>query len=553
MRNTEWYVADFETTTEQTFIEKGYTEVWLYAISNPLGDIINWGKSINEFIENIKKLKNNALIYFHNLKFDGSFLLNYLLEQNFTYYEEKMTNKSPNKIFSTLIDDMGMFYSIQVKFENGIIIKFNDSLKLLPFSVEKIAKDFGLPMIKGSIDYDDYTINDVTLEYVFNDVRIVALALQQIKELGMTRMTTAGCAFNEFSSAYQYMDLDFPQCNKDMLIEWREAYRGGRSQVNPKFANEVLYGVKRYDINSMYPYIMHDLPLPYGKPIPIEIKGLYKFEIYKLKLGFRLKKGHLPTLLKKGSLYTGDDTYYIETDDIELIYITSIDYELLRRHYDIWYEEVVEMYGFKTSRNMFKSYIDKWYEIKNNNKGAKKIVAKTMLNSLYGKFGSKPVGRHKIPKLDDGLCFEYSKEEDLKIYYLWLAMAVTSHAHKLLDDNIMASGVENFVYCDTDSIHTLGDLPPEIVDNKELGKFKLEAVEKRSKYVRQKCYVVQEEDNTMTITCAGMPQRLKDAAIKGYGVTLFEVFKVGFKMGGKLLPKQVRGGVILRETTFEIK
>lgn len=553
MRKTKWYVADFETTTEEFYNTYGYTKVWLYAISDSDGGIVNYGSSIAQFFEFVKTLENNCIVYFHNLKFDGSFILNYLLSNNYTHFENKVDVNTPIKNFATLIDDMGIYYSITIKFENSVIIQINDSLKLLPFKVEQIAKDFGLSMLKGHIDYNVYEINDLTLDYVFNDVKIVALALKEIKNLGMQKMTTAGCAYNEYSKDRVYMHLDYPECDRNKLIEYRAAYRGGRSQVNPMYENKVLKGVKRYDINSMYPYIMHDLPLPYGKPIPLDAPDTYKFEVYHLKLGFVLKEGHLPSLLKKGGIYNTGDTYYIETEDVEDIYITNIDLELVYKHYEVYYFEFIEGFGFRTSKNLFKDYIDKWYEVKNNNKGAKKLVAKLMLNSLYGKFGSSPVGRKKIPKLEEHLCYEFSEEEEMKLYYLWLAMAVTSHAHKLLDNNIYASGVENFVYCDTDSIHTLGDLPEEVVDNKELGKFKLEAVEKKSKYIRQKCYVVQEEDNTISITCAGMPVNVKDKCIELYGEEIFKVFKVGFSCDGKLLPKQVPGGVILRNTTFQIK
>lgn len=551
MRKEKWYVADFETTTEDFYYQNGYTKVWLYAISDELGKIINYGYSIEEFFSYLKQFKENVKIYFHNLKFDGSFILNYLLSNDYKHLDAKIDKNSPNKIFSTLIDEMGVFYSITLKLEN-CIITFYDSFKLLPFKVEKIAKDFDLPLRKGKIDYSNYVINDETLEYVFGDVIIVALALKQIKDLGMTKMTTASCAYNEYSANYKYIKLDFPQGDKDKLLEYRQAYRGGRSQLNPIYKNKILYNVKRYDINSMYPYIMYSMYLPYGKPIPITTFGNYKFEVYKLRIGFILKDNHIPSLLKKSKLYAGDDTYYTETDDIELLYITNIDYEILKKHYDIYYLEFIEGFGFKCSKNLFKEYIDKWYGIKNNSKGAKRIVAKTMLNSLYGKFGSNPVGRKKIPILDEMLKFEYTQEEDLKIYYLWLAMAVVSHAHLLLDTYIEKSGYDKFVYCDTDSIHTLGDLPQDVIDDKELGKFKLESIEKKSKYVRQKTYLVQEQDNSLNITCAGMPDALKQKAIELYNEDLFDVFEESFEIYGKLLPKQVKGGVILYATTFKI-
>ena len=383
------------------------------------------------------------------------------------------------------------------------------------------------------------------------------MALKQIKENGMTKMTTASCAYSQYTSMRSdtFLLNAFPQLDDDILDKFREAYRGGRSQVNPLFQNKILKDVKRYDINSMYPYIMHDMELPYGYPIKITEPNTFKFEIYHIQTAFMLKSGHLPSLLKKGHLYAGDDTYYIDTDGIEDIWITNIDLELLYRNYDILFIKYLELYGFQTSKLLFYDYIDKWYAQKSVDKGAKKAVDKFMLNCLYGKYGSKHKGYHKIPILDE-ISGVYklikSEEESMKHYYLPIAIAVTSYAHLLIDNAIHSTGLSNFVYCDTDSVHTLGSLPDNMVHPTQLGKFKLEGIEEKSKYVRQKCYIYKDEKG-INITCAGMPDNMKEAAINIYGEDLFTLFGTGFKMFGKLIPKRVKGGTVLYETTFEIK
>lgn len=551
-RNTEWYVADFETTGEDYYNENGYTKVWLYAISDMNGNIVNFGNNIEAFIEFAKTLYGKT-IYFHNLKFDGSFIVDYLFRIGYPY-KDKFT-KDDNRGFSCLIGEMGEFYSLDLRITKNKTVHFHDSLKLLPFKVEKIAKDFGLPMLKGKIDYNDYVINEKTLEYVFNDVKIVALALKEIKSRGMDRMTTASCAYNNYVNGYtpNYIKAVFPKLDIEFLRTWRDAYRGGRSMVNPLYQGEVLENVRRYDINSMYPHIMRNLPLPYGQPIPIKKRNQYRFELYHIFIAFKLKEGHLPSLLKKAGLYVGQDSYYTETDFIEEMWISNIDYELVERNYDISYVDFKDMYGFMTTTTLFKKYIDIWYEVKQKSQGALRIIAKLMLNSLYGKFGTNPEKQHKIPYMkDNGIVgFDLSLVEEGTHYYLPVAIAITSWAHRLIDNAIHETGVTKFVYCDTDSIHTLGTLPSYMVDNQELGKFKLEAIEQKSKYVRQKCYVTL-EDNKYNITCAGMPDKTKQRVID-MSEDVFKDFDVGLVVGGKLLPKRVQGGTILYETTFEIK
>ena len=559
-KKDRWCVADFETKTEQFYLKYGYTEVWLYAVSNPDGEIIAKGTNIDDFMVDCSTRLKGYTIYFHNLKFDGSFIFNWLLRNGYEWCER--TNLQDIKKFSTLIGEDGAFYQITVNFYKNTRVVFLDSLKLLPFSARQIAIDFELPVLKGSIDYNNYEITDEAWKYIYNDVIIIALALKDVKANGMLNMTTASCAYNNFMSTCFMANLLFPDLEDEFLDNWREAYRGGRSQVNPLFAGKILNGVKRYDINSMYPYIMHDLPLPIGKPIPIADMGEYTFELYHLNIDFELKEGHLPTLLKK---HTGlsENSYYINSEGIIDLYISNIDFELLTRHYDILYMDIKEMYGFRTTTELFKSYIDKWYEVKTTTKGAKKQVEKLMLNSLYGKFGSKNRGCVKIPYLDETgtLAFTRSDEQPMKKYYLPVAIAIVSWAHLLIDNAIVGTGYDNFVYCDTDSVHTLGYLPPDMVHQKDLGKFKLEAIEEMSRYVRQKTYIfseLHECDGKVTrdwyITCAGMDERTKQFALDKYGDDLINRFEKGFTVEGtKLMPEQVPGGIILRQTSFQIK
>lgn len=557
-KSTKWYVADFETTSFSFYQKEGYTKVWLYAICDNDANIFSIGTSIEEFIADCRKLKGKQ-IYFHNLKFDGSFILDYLLRMGYEYYEDL---KDTTSGFTTLIGEMGEFYNIVVKFNTSTRVTFIDSLKLLPFTVEKIAKDFGLPILKLKIDYDDYEITPEKIEYISHDVKIIAMALSQIKAEGMTKNTTASCAYAQYISMRgdNFLYGAFPDLEDSFLEEWRNAYRGGRSQVNPIYKGKIIHNVNRFDINSMYPSIMRYMELPYGKPIPIDKIGEYNFELYHIKVSFVLREYHLPSLLKKASIFAGDDSYYIDSDGVEELWISSIDYELLLRNYDITYIEFINMVGFRTSKLLFFDYIDKWYAKKQHDKGAKKIVDKFMLNCLYGKYGSNNKGYHKIPYIDENMIVSYYKSdiEDMKKYYLPIAIAITSYAHKLLDDAIYDTGIENFVYCDTDSVHTLGTLPISKIDNIELGKFKHEGTEITAKYVRQKCYVYEQYDknknkNIISITCAGMTQHMKDAAIDTYKDMIFKVFTTGFAMGGKLIPKRVPGGTVLYETTFEIK
>ena len=177
------FTADFETCT---WLENE-TYVWAWAtceIGNEENLVID--NNIDSFIEYCKK-QHNATFYFHNLKFDAEFIIYWCLTNGFTHAEKKEDIKS--NTFTTLISDMGQFYQMTIYFYKGNKkvkkVTFIDSLKIIPFSVEEIAKSFNLPISKLKIDYNEYReighiLSVEEKEYIKNDVLIVAKALKTI-------------------------------------------------------------------------------------------------------------------------------------------------------------------------------------------------------------------------------------------------------------------------------------------------------------------------------------------------------------------------------------
>ena len=142
VRDLKRYTADFETTTKPTYLKEGRVRVWAYAIceiGNP--DNFIYGNSLDEFMDICADPYHNAVYYFHNLKFDGEFIISWLLSNGFTWIKDK-EDREPNT-FTTLITDMGQFYAIEVYFDvkgkNCNKVKFMDSLKILNFSVDQIV------------------------------------------------------------------------------------------------------------------------------------------------------------------------------------------------------------------------------------------------------------------------------------------------------------------------------------------------------------------------------------------------------------------------------
>lgn len=227
-----YYTADFETTTDLNDCR-----VWAYAICE-IGNTDNfiYGNNMDDFIAWCQ-LADNPTLYFHNLKFDGEFIIGWLLKNGFTHTTKR---KGKPGEFSTLISDKGQFYSLKIFFADDLTTTILDSLKILPFSVDAIAKGWGLPIRKLSIDYrakrkPGYILTAEEIDYIRNDVEIVARALKIIFDEGLKEMTQGSNALHDFKKTVGKKNFDrwFPAPEYDGDI--RLSYRGGFTYVNPVF------------------------------------------------------------------------------------------------------------------------------------------------------------------------------------------------------------------------------------------------------------------------------------------------------------------------------
>ena len=85
-KNIRYFVGDFETT-----VYKGQqsTEVWAAAMVEMYTENVTIDHSIDEMFQRLKNLKSNVVIFFHNLKFDGTFWLDFLLTK--LHYKQAYT------------------------------------------------------------------------------------------------------------------------------------------------------------------------------------------------------------------------------------------------------------------------------------------------------------------------------------------------------------------------------------------------------------------------------------------------------------------------------
>ena len=302
--------------------------------------------------------------------------------------------------------------------------------------------------------------------------------------------------------------------------------------------------------------------------------------------------------------YYIDKNGNIQQAKVELT-LTMTDYQLIKDHYELVDFEIIDGCYFYSMVGIFDEYINKYAKIKKESKGALRELAKLFLNNLYGKMASSTDSSFKIAyvKDDKSIGFMQVVENEKKPGYIAIGSAITSYSRnftiRAAQKNYYGAEKRGFIYADTDSIHC-DLLPQEIkgieVDNKEFCCWKLESCWDKAIFTRQKTYIehvthencvpveklLDKEGNPRkpynNIKCAGMPKKCKDLfelSMQGTAdvvenwsdeekeflfdkdnnpiVRDYSDFKVGLKVPDKLRPIRIRGGVLLVNTTYEMR
>ena len=562
------YIADFETSflTDEQIANKERVYVWAWALCNCDDYSIQTGTSIKTFFDTIQTI-GNAEVWFHNLKFDFQFILSYMLEHNFKQVESNKYMKTFE--FSSLVS-VNETYSCEVKFPNNKIL-FLDSYKKLPFKVEKIAKDLKMSVQKGSIDYkakreEGGILSEQDEDYIKRDVLIIAKAMNQIFFMtGYTKRTIGSDCLEFYRKIQPKFFSFFPKLSKEIIEFIQPAYAGGVCIVNKKKRGKILENGKDFDMNTMYGFVM-DSSSGYMFPIgqPVKFKGGYvkdaKFPFYiqRLRCSFKLLEGKQPCIhTTLNGLYRQQEYVEDTKGDIVELTLCNYDLQLLFEHYDVQNIQLLGGYKFQATRGAFDAYIQYWYDIKRKAKIAgndvEYLTSKLFLNNLGGKFAQGAIASNQLFSLDEnGIITRKNKTFEKDTLYLPVAIAMTSAARVELFKAIDAAG-DAFVYADTDSCK-IDDVNLELpirVDDFELGCWKQEAIWQKAIFVRPKTYA-EFINGKWKITGAGMNDAVKDNVIESIEQDI-NSFKIGAEFSGKLATKHVPGGVVLTETTFEIR
>ena len=663
-QGTRLFVADFETTV---YDGQTSTEVWAAAIVEFYTEDVMIYHSIDELFNYLLTIEQNTIVYFHNLKFDGEFWLNFLLTKtDFKPAFQRIENKNDgsfkkryqmkSKEFIYSISSKGMWYSITIK--NGVnYIEIRDSLKLIPTTVKAMGRDFKTKHQKSSMEYVGYRysgceITDEEKSYIANDVLVVKEVLEIMYKQGLKSLTIGSCCMEEYKSCLILPDFDnaFPNLYeieipteagipfKTFGDYIRQSYRGGWCYVVDGKRRKKHHNGTTADVNSLYPSMMHSesgnkypIGMPqfwFGNYIPNEAKDDDHYYFIRILTQFKIKPMYLPCIQVKGSpfykpnewLKTSDihsrvdEEYHSKKYDLDnnivpakvMLVLTQTDFELIREHYYLVNCEILDGCYFRAISGLFDEYIDKYKNIKISSTGAVRQIAKLMLNNLYGKMATSTDSSFKLAFMqeDGSLGYTIIKENKKHPGYIPIGSAITSYARnftiRAAQKNYHGVRKKGFIYADTDSIHC--DLPPDQlegikVDNTAFCCWKLESCWDEAVFIRQKTYAehiiyenlipVEElpvpKDPYWEIKCAGMPDSCKNLLLLSFNPYTKKIinsdwfdlvddeyktadvvqflsetrkisdFTYDLKIPGKLMPKHIKGGIILEDTWYTMK
>ena len=540
-------VADFETTTNPADCR-----VWAWA-SVSIDDIedIRYGTSIDSFLDFLDE--RATVTYFHNLAFDATFIVDALFRRGFKWVK---TNPGKGE-FTSLISNLGKWYSVTMVSKAGVKTEFRDSLKKIPLSVSNIAKAFDLEDHKLEIDYNEprpvgHVLTEEETRYIRNDVVIVAQALHLQFTAGMKKLTVGADALAEYKSltGKPMFDRTFPVLPAPLDREIRTAYRGGFTYADPRFRKRIVGEGQVFDVNSLYPFIMHERPIPYGLPTihpdapPDDVDAF----IASVTFTAKIKPDHIPCIQVKKSLYFNETEYLTRIDEPTTLSATSVDLELWKEQYDLDILSFNGAMSFNTASGMFSNYIDKWMTVKANSKGGMRQIAKLHLNSLYGKFATNTNVTGKVPVFEDNIVrLTTGEHEERQPVYTAAGAFITAWARAY---TIRAAQLnyQRFAYADTDSLHLLASEPPAglTVHDSDLGAWKREMTFRRAVFLRAKQYCEEDHDGRNHAHIAGLPYEIAEK------LTVDDML-TSRTFGGKLVPRKVPGGTVLTDSTFTLK
>lgn len=429
--------------------------------------------------------------------------------------------------------------TMNVCVEKRFNIHLCDSLRLLMSGLDVLGKKFvgrGKVDLGGKMPHELYVEDrklfvkyhqsdtELLLEVLENAFHLLHTRIAKISTLGFT---IGGLALKVFRASFMEREISIPRDSylKSFL---RKGYTGGRVET---FRRSYFESVRVYDINSLYPSVMREIPVPFSE------RGYWttrweseKVGVWEIKF-VQLDTAKPPVLMVGGEgVYRGEGVYF--SPEIELFLKMGGEIELIKG------------YVFIDTEIVFKEFVDTLYSLRmEDSNGPLGTLCKFLLNSLYGKFGQHAEREtiildtsEEFSELvailgDPERCqeneykniqlrsintrlgvFGLTKKSQCEFEHVAIAGMITSAARVKLYEGMeyvcSRMGIGHLAYVDTDSLHVVvknfeKDCLSADTVGSSIGKFKLE-FEGSGVYAGKKLYALKSVDGKEKIRAKGV-------------------------------------------------
>ena len=567
---------DIETTTLELPITDDRTQnahAFMYIWQFQLNDITIVGRtweeaeqlfiSLSDACKRYRKEKRLddlpiIIIWVHNLAYEFQFLSGIYAFQNDECFFRDIRKPIYCKMFNCL--EFRCSY-----------IQTNMSLSHLTKQLGVKAKLSGQKYDYSKIRFPWTPLTDYELEYCATDVQSLVECMRIKMEndgdnLQTIPLTSTGYVRRDCKQALKPLYLDIKELlpNEKQYRLLRKAFRGGNTHANRKYSGKILDNVYSYDMSSCYPaqqltkkfpmtpFRWIDDRLTFDRikrfiDLGYAVVGLYQFK------GLRLKKivsiPYISLARTEAYGFQLDNGRVLEADYIEMA-LTEIDLKIVLKQYT--FDEIQVQTAMVAQKHYlpkeYRNVIIRYYENKTKLKGVtdpEQIYlyqkSKEKLNGIYGMSAQDPIHAEILYNGGDYARSDYTTGDADKVLskakfpYQW-GVYTTAYARAALQEAIDAAGAA-MVYCDTDSVKTLGRVDLSYINRKRqaaaeaskafaddpkgnrhyMGVFELDGVYDRFITCGAKRYAY-ESDGHMSITVSGVSKAVNESTGVSFAV-----------------------------------
>lgn len=504
----------------------------------------------SKFFAWLESLTRDITIAFFNMDYDVSQFLHYMIcDAGYEYVAEGGRSIAKGKL--TVLESDATMYTVRMRTHHGANVKMIDIAKFLTATTlnQASVEWLGDSKIDLTPDPTDNWIetcinamkckmfpkqapSDLQRKYAMKDAELTFRLYQKLVDMQVIErnyITIAGRTIGHFQdylkNEYNWTFNDFAYgitdreivdvCNIRNEQIMRDSLRGGICR-----ANRIGYfrNAHHLDAKSHYPSQMVKPYIPNGPiltdkpnerhttlyfPVCYGVRKSNKLPYLQWKRNSQCLRYCFKTMYKAGEYV---DDFYLDGSYM----LWADEWEIVKECYDIIeIDKPKEYYIAMVDNDILQPYVKELYKGKQTNTGTKRYYYKILLNSLYGKFLSRP----------DGIKISYANQQRTKIedserktYYLPLGSWVAMGGRVDLMKAMLSIPKDNVLYCDTDSMIYIGDQQPNVTIGKDLGMWGVEHENTEAWIVGPKTYqerYVNDNGKIEVITkCAGLSKMM---------------------------------------------